>query len=43
MAGSFPRSRARRTAGAPSVDPSEVAKFAALAEAWWDEAGDFAP
>ena len=43
MAGSFPRSRARRTAGVPSVDPSEVAKFAALAEAWWDEAGDFAP
>ena len=27
----------------PSVDPEEVAKFAALAEDWWDPAGTFAP
>ncbi|MGD0142962.1 MAG: bifunctional 2-polyprenyl-6-hydroxyphenol methylase/3-demethylubiquinol 3-O-methyltransferase UbiG [Rhizomicrobium sp.] len=27
----------------PSVDPAEVAKFAALAEEWWDPAGKFAP
>jgi len=27
----------------PSVDGSEVAKFAALAEQWWDPAGTFAP
>lgn len=27
----------------PSVDPEEVAKFAALAEEWWDPTGKFAP
>ncbi len=27
----------------PSVDPNEIAKFAALAEEWWDPAGKFAP
>ena len=26
-----------------SVDPEEVAKFAALADDWWDSAGKFAP
>ncbi len=26
-----------------SVDPDEVAKFAALAGEWWDPAGKFAP
>jgi hypothetical protein len=26
-----------------SIDPSEVAKFAALAAEWWDPAGKFAP
>ena len=28
---------------APSVDPAEVARFAALAETWWDPAGPFKP
>ena len=27
----------------PSVDPGEVAKFAAMAEEWWDPTGKFAP
>ncbi len=27
----------------PSVDPQEVAKFAAMAEEWWDPTGKFAP
>jgi 2-polyprenyl-6-hydroxyphenyl methylase/3-demethylubiquinone-9 3-methyltransferase len=27
----------------PSVDPGEVAKFAAMAEEWWDTTGKFAP
>ncbi len=26
-----------------SIDPDEVAKFSALAERWWDPAGEFAP
>jgi 2-polyprenyl-6-hydroxyphenyl methylase / 3-demethylubiquinone-9 3-methyltransferase len=26
-----------------SLDPAEIAKFAAMAEAWWDPKGDFAP
>jgi 2-polyprenyl-6-hydroxyphenyl methylase/3-demethylubiquinone-9 3-methyltransferase len=30
------------TAGA-SIDPGEIAKFAALAQEWWDPAGPFAP
>lgn len=30
-------------AAAPSVDPAEVERFAAMAEAWWDPAGKFAP
>lgn len=28
---------------APSVDPTEVAKFTAMAAEWWDPAGKFAP
>jgi 2-polyprenyl-6-hydroxyphenyl methylase/3-demethylubiquinone-9 3-methyltransferase len=28
---------------APNVDPSELAKFSALAHRWWDLAGEFAP
>ena len=31
------------TATGPSVDPDEVARFAAMAEAWWDPTGKFAP
>ena len=27
----------------PSIDPSEVAKFSAMAAEWWDPAGKFAP
>jgi 2-polyprenyl-6-hydroxyphenyl methylase/3-demethylubiquinone-9 3-methyltransferase len=27
----------------PSVDPDEVARFSAIAEAWWDPHGKFAP
>jgi 2-polyprenyl-6-hydroxyphenyl methylase/3-demethylubiquinone-9 3-methyltransferase len=27
----------------PSVDPGEIARFAALADAWWDPAGQFKP
>jgi len=30
-------------ADSPSVDPDEIAKFAALAGEWWDPAGKFAP
>ena len=29
--------------GAPSIDEAEVAKFAAMAEAWWDPHGKFRP
>ena len=29
------------TTGALSIDPSEVAKFSAIADEWWDEAGKF--
>jgi 2-polyprenyl-6-hydroxyphenyl methylase / 3-demethylubiquinone-9 3-methyltransferase len=29
--------------GAASVDPAELAKFAAMAESWWDPRGKFAP
>ncbi len=34
-----------KTAGsaAASVDPAEIAKFAAMAEAWWDPEGKFRP
>lgn len=34
-----------QTAGSArtSIDPDEVAKFAAMAEAWWDPDGDFKP
>ena len=31
------------TLASPSVDAAEVAKFAALAEQWWDPLGSFAP
>src|SRR5215475_10201686 len=30
-------------AEARSVDPAEIAKFAAMAEAWWDPTGKFRP
>ncbi|MSO75185.1 MAG: bifunctional 2-polyprenyl-6-hydroxyphenol methylase/3-demethylubiquinol 3-O-methyltransferase UbiG, partial [Alphaproteobacteria bacterium] len=30
-------------AAAPSVDPAEVARFAAIAERWWDPEGSFRP
>lgn len=30
-------------AGAPSVDPDEVARFRAIAERWWDPQGSFRP
>ncbi len=36
-------STAESPSQSPSVDPDEVAKFAALAEDWWDPAGKFAP
>ncbi|MFQ5774845.1 MAG: bifunctional 2-polyprenyl-6-hydroxyphenol methylase/3-demethylubiquinol 3-O-methyltransferase UbiG [Kiloniellaceae bacterium] len=36
-----PRTRRGRPKG--SVDPGEVARFAALAEEWWDPAGKFRP
>lgn len=29
--------------GNASVDPAEIAKFAAMAEAWWDPEGEFRP
>src|ERR1700685_185261 len=29
--------------GAASVDPTEIAKFSAIAAEWWDPAGKFAP
>jgi 2-polyprenyl-6-hydroxyphenyl methylase/3-demethylubiquinone-9 3-methyltransferase len=28
---------------ATTLDPAEIAKFAAMADAWWDPKGDFAP
>jgi 2-polyprenyl-6-hydroxyphenyl methylase / 3-demethylubiquinone-9 3-methyltransferase len=31
------------TKAAPSIDPAEIAKFAAMAEAWWDPDGKFRP
>jgi 2-polyprenyl-6-hydroxyphenyl methylase / 3-demethylubiquinone-9 3-methyltransferase len=34
--------RARRT-GDPSLDPGEAARFAALADDWWDATGAFGP
>ncbi|TGY87564.1 bifunctional 2-polyprenyl-6-hydroxyphenol methylase/3-demethylubiquinol 3-O-methyltransferase UbiG [Marinicauda algicola] len=34
---------APETLTTPSVDPEEVAKFAAMAEDWWDPTGKFAP
>lgn len=36
-------SPSNRAAEAPSVDPAEVARFAKLAETWWDPAGPFKP
>lgn len=32
-----------RILGSPSIDPAEVAKFAAMADAWWDPNGKFKP
>jgi len=44
MAASAENEAPRRSpAGGRSVDPDEVAKFAALAEEWWDPAGKFRP
>jgi len=34
---------ADQTSGRAPTDPAEVARFAALAEEWWDPAGPFAP
>ncbi len=34
---------AARTPGDTSVDPAEIAKFAAMADAWWDPEGKFRP
>src|SRR3990172_6648911 len=34
---------APRHARSASVDPSEVARFTALAERWWDPHGEFGP
>ncbi len=31
------------TPGTTTVDPAEIARFAALAESWWDPAGKFKP
>jgi len=36
-------STAESPSQSPSIDPDEVAKFAALAEDWWDPNGKFAP
>ena len=36
-------SAAKSPSQSPSIDPDEVAKFAALADEWWDPAGKFAP
>lgn len=32
-----------RRMSAATLDPAEIAKFAAMADAWWDPDGDFAP
>lgn len=32
-----------RVATSASIDPAEIAKFSAMADAWWDPAGKFAP
>jgi len=32
-----------QTSGSANVDPSEIAKFSALAHRWWDPAGEFRP
>ena len=36
-------SETRDTSGARSIDPEEIAKFSAMAEAWWDPEGKFRP
>jgi 2-polyprenyl-6-hydroxyphenyl methylase / 3-demethylubiquinone-9 3-methyltransferase len=36
-------SNAGMSASASSIDPAEVARFSAIAEAWWDPNGKFAP
>ena len=35
--------QAAKPPGDSSVDPAEIAKFTAMAEAWWDPAGKFRP
>jgi 2-polyprenyl-6-hydroxyphenyl methylase/3-demethylubiquinone-9 3-methyltransferase len=42
-AGAGRRRQATADAHAASIDPDEIAKFAALAEAWWDPQGKFRP
>jgi len=37
------RQEAPQTAAAASIDAEEIAKFTAIAEAWWDPEGDFRP
>ena len=37
------RAEATAPSSDPTADPAEVARFAALAEKWWDETGPFAP
>jgi 2-polyprenyl-6-hydroxyphenyl methylase/3-demethylubiquinone-9 3-methyltransferase len=37
------QAEAEKTVGAASVDAQEIAKFAAMAEAWWDPEGKFRP
>jgi len=38
-----PPTAAARSVDAPSVDSGEIAKFTAIAEAWWDPDGKFRP
>jgi 2-polyprenyl-6-hydroxyphenyl methylase/3-demethylubiquinone-9 3-methyltransferase len=38
-----PEARPQAEIQDPSIDPAEVAKFSAMAVAWWDPAGKFAP
>lgn len=35
--------QARRSAGESSIDDSEIARFAAIADSWWDPDGKFRP
>ncbi len=33
----------KKAASSPSIDPSEIEKFSAMADEWWDASGKFAP